>query len=39
MKNEFDKIVSRNISKWSRLNKWLEEERLGKELIRASHEA
>jgi len=34
MRKEFDVIVSKNIEKWSRLNKWLATERLGKELIK-----
>jgi hypothetical protein len=34
MKKEFDRIVDKNIAKWSRLNKWLAAERLGKQMIR-----
>lgn len=34
MKKEFDRIVDKNIVKWSRLNRWLATERLGKQLIR-----
>lgn len=34
MKKEFDEIVDKNIEKWSRLNKWLAVERLGKKLIK-----
>lgn len=34
MKKEFDDVVDKNIEKWSRLNKWLGEERLGKRLIK-----
>lgn len=34
MKKEFDGIVNKNIAKWSRLNKWLASERLGKKLIK-----
>ena len=35
MNKEFNKIVNKNINKWSRLNKWLATERLGKELIKS----
>ena len=35
MNKQFDRIVNKNIDKWSRLNKWLATERLGKELIRS----
>lgn len=35
MNKEFDRIVNKNINKWSRLNRWLATERLGKELIRS----
>ena len=34
MKKEFDEIVNKNIEKWSRLNRWLATERLGKQLIK-----
>ena len=34
MRKEFDKIIDKNIAEWSRLNKWLATERLGKELIK-----
>jgi hypothetical protein len=34
MRKEFDDIVNKNIVKWSRLNKWLATERLGKQLIK-----
>jgi hypothetical protein len=34
MRKEFDEIVNKNIEKWSRLNKWLATERLGKQLIK-----
>lgn len=33
MGEEFEKIVTKNLIKWRRLNKWLKEERLGKKLI------
>jgi len=34
MSKEFEQIVNKNIEKWSRLNKWLATERLGKQLIK-----
>ena len=34
VRKEFDEIVNKNIEKWSRLNKWLATERLGKRLIK-----
>jgi len=34
MSKEFEKIVNKNIEKWSRLNRWLATEKLGKQLIK-----
>ena len=34
IREEFERIISKNLVKWRRLNKWLAEERLGKELIK-----
>jgi hypothetical protein len=34
MKKEFNDIIDKNIGRWSRLNKWLGEERLGKRFIK-----
>jgi hypothetical protein len=34
MREEFEKIVNKNLIKWKRLNKWLASERLGKKLIK-----
>jgi hypothetical protein len=34
MSKEFEQIVNKNIEKWSRLNRWLATERLGKKFIR-----
>lgn len=34
VKKEFDKIVDKNIAKWSKLNRWLATERLGKQMIK-----
>lgn len=34
MRKEFDEIVDKNIEKWSRLNRWLATERLGRQLIK-----
>ena len=34
MRKEFEEIVSRNLVKWKKLNKWLASERLGEELIK-----
>lgn len=34
MNREFDRIVDRNIDKWSRLNNWLATERLGNYMIK-----
>jgi hypothetical protein len=33
MRKEFEEIVSKNLIKWKRLNKWLATERFGKKLI------
>lgn len=33
-KEEFERIVNKNLARWSRLNHWLATERLAKELIR-----
>ena len=34
MRKEFEEIVSKNLVKWKKLNKWLATERLGKKLIK-----
>jgi hypothetical protein len=34
MRREFEDIVSRNLAKWERLDKWLATEKLARELIR-----
>jgi hypothetical protein len=39
MRKEFDEIVNRNIEKWSRLNRLLASERLGRELIKNRHKS